>query len=156
MSFSITNNIIDYQNLRSQLLHESAGAYCSFEGWVRNHNDGFSVEALEYKCYLELALKQGQHIIDEANNKFDLTGCVAVHRIGTLSIGDIAVYVGVTSKHRKESFLACRYLIDNIKHRVPIWKKEHYVSALSQWIDPTQCDCADPENLTSTPSHHDH
>jgi molybdopterin synthase catalytic subunit len=102
---------------------------------VRNHNEGQPVLRLEYEAFAELAIKEGQQIIDEALQRFAITGAACVHRVGLLEIGDMAVWVGVAAAHRGAAFDACRYIIDEVKQRVPIWKKEHYASGDSGWIN---------------------
>lgn len=122
--FELTRTPIDPSALRNSLLSNSAGAYCSYEGWVRDHNEGKSVAELHYHGYPELAPSIANCIIQEASEKFQLEAASIVHRLGPLSTADIAVWVGVTAHHRGDSFLACRYIIDNVKHRLPIWKKK--------------------------------
>lgn len=107
----------------------------TFEGWVRDHNDGRPVSALDYEAYAPLAEKEGERILAEAREKFPIIGAVCVHRVGALQLGDLAVWVGVTAAHRGAAFDACRYLIDETKARVPIWKKEHYADGAVAWIN---------------------
>ncbi len=135
MHFGFSATSIDPAALHAQLADARAGACVTFEGWVRNHNEGQPVQALDYEAYAELGEKEGQRILTEARAKFDLWAVVAVHRTGSLAIGDLAVWVGVASAHRGPAFEACRYVIDEVKARVPIWKKEHYVSGTSAWIN---------------------
>lgn len=125
--------------LREQLLDRTAGAYVGFEGWVRDHNEGRQVLNLEYEAYEELGLKEGEKIVQDARSKFGVTEARCVHRIGKLEIGDLAVWVGVSSPHRDEAFAACRYIIDQVKHRVPIWKKEQYIDGDSGWVNCERC-----------------
>lgn len=146
MSFVITNHPIESQKLRAHMLTSRAGAYCSYEGWVRKFNEGKKVAALHYICYAELAPKIATMILNEAKLKFDVEAAI-VHRLGTLSVGEIAVWVGVTARHRGDTFLACRYIIDNVKDRLPIWKKELYSNGTEAWIDNNHCGCSDPNNL---------
>ena len=113
--------------------HQS-GAKSVFEGIVRESNLGKSVTSLEYQCYEELAVKEGNLIISEALSTFDINYAYCVHRIGLLNIGDTAVIVLVYAEHRDDSFKACRFIIDEVKSRVPIWKKELYVSGESEWL----------------------
>jgi len=133
--FTLSPTPIDPTNVMARLNHPAAGAYASFEGWVRNHNDGHSVARLEYEAYVPVAVREGETILDEARHKFDIVDAVCIHRTGALEIGDIAVWVGVTAAHRGAAFDACRYIIDEVKSRVPIWKKEHYVSGDSGWVN---------------------
>lgn len=147
MSFQLTEADIDPITLRKALLSLSAGAYCSYEGWVRDHNEGKSVRELHYSGYAALAPSIAQSILEEAKVKFTIEDAAIVHRIGPLTTGDIAVWVGVTAHHRGDSFLACRYIIDNVKHRLPIWKKEIYTDGTEAWIESNHCGCTDPSNL---------
>lgn len=121
-------------------LHDQAcGGYVSFEGWVRNHNDGRDVQRLEYEAYERLGLKEGERIIAEAMDRFQIEHALCVHALGSLELGQMAVWVGVSSHHRDSAFAACRYIIDEVKHRVPIWKKEHYADGDSGWVNCEAC-----------------
>ena len=146
MLFRITERIVEPEKLRQTMLSSSAGAYCSYEGWVRDHNEGKDVNSLHYSAYEELAQTIGCKILHEAESKFQVESAI-VHRVGDLSVADIAVWVGVTAHHRGDTFLACRYIIDNIKHRLPVWKKEVYSNGEEKWIDNNHCGCSDPKNL---------
>src|ERR1700730_3471417 len=138
-TFSFTREKIDEAALRAQLLDPTAGGYTSFEGWVRNHNEGLAVRHLEYEAFEPLAIKEGERIVAEAIARFGIEHAACVHRIGDLAIGDMAVWVGVSARHRAEAFAACRYIIDEVKHRVPIWKKEHYENGDSGWVNCERC-----------------
>jgi molybdopterin/thiamine biosynthesis adenylyltransferase/molybdopterin synthase catalytic subunit/rhodanese-related sulfurtransferase len=138
-TFSFTHDRIDAGELRKQLLDPEAGGYSSFEGWVRNHNEGLPVRHLEYEAFEPLAIKEGERIVSEAIKRFGIKHAACVHRIGDLAIGEMAVWVGVSARHRAEAFLACRYIIDEVKHRVPIWKKEHYENGDSGWVNCERC-----------------
>jgi adenylyltransferase/sulfurtransferase len=133
--FELNDKSIDAENLKIALQTPEAGACATFEGWVRNHNEGESVDHLEYESYPAVAYKEGERIIDEARERFDIHNVHCVHRVGDLAIGDMAVWVGVTSSHRDDAFKACRYIIDETKARVPIWKKEHYPGGDTGWIN---------------------
>ncbi len=126
--FRFTATPIDVIAGRCELLDVAAGGYVSFEGWVRDHNEGLAVRRLEYEAFVELAVKEGDRIVGEALRRFSVRHALCVHRVGELAVGDIAVWVGVSAVHRGEAFDACRFIIDEVKHRVPIWKKEHYVN----------------------------
>jgi len=112
----------------------TCGAAVSFEGLVRNHNEGKEVTSLEYDAHPTLAAKEGQRVVEEALARFNITRAIAAHRIGHLAIGDIAVVVHVSSPHREDAFAACRFLIDEIKARVPIWKREHFTDGTAEWL----------------------
>ena len=135
----ITEAPIDTERLRESLEDARAGGYVAFEGWVRNENDGHEVLRLEYEVYEPLSIKEGGRIIAEAEAKWPLIGVRIVHRGGQLELGDCAVWVGVAAKHRDEAFKACRYLIDELKVRLPIWKKEYYVDGDSGWVNCERC-----------------
>lgn len=132
--FSISDLNLDREELHTKLANHAAGAIVVFEGWVRNHNEGKQVSSLEYQVYKELALKEGERILDEAREKFNLHGVISVHREGHLKLGEIAIWIGATSSHRDDAFKACRYIIDEIKHRLPVWKKEHYLNEKPEWV----------------------
>lgn len=133
--FELTDRDIDTEALRAEHAHDASGGFVCFEGWVRNHNDGRTVRGLQYEAYEALAVSEGNAIIAEALERFDVRSARCQHRIGRLAIGEIAVWVGAGSDHRDAAFKACRYIIDEIKARVPIWKKELYVEGDTEWID---------------------
>jgi molybdopterin synthase catalytic subunit len=135
VAFRITSAVIDAAALKRELERSSAGACVTFEGWVRDHNDGESVLALEYEAHQGIAEKEGAQIVAEALEKFTVTAVRCEHRVGKLAIGDCAVWVGVSADHRGAAFGACRYVIDETKARVPIWKKEHYASGATGWVN---------------------
>lgn len=132
--FKISDVPIDSDLLSKRLTDSRAGALVCFEGRVRNHNEGEEVTWLEYEVYEELAEKEALSIMEEAKEKFRVLEIHGVHRQGHLAIGDIAVWIGVIAEHRESAFNACRYVIDEIKYRLPIWKKEHYVSKEPKWV----------------------
>jgi len=125
--------------LCDQLRDPAAGAFASFEGWIRNHNDGLPVVRLEYEAYAPLCVSEGEKIIAEARSRWTILHARCVHRSGSLEIGDCAVWVGVSSAHREEAFQACRFIIDQVKQRLPIWKKEHYANGDSGWVNCERC-----------------
>ena len=135
----VSSKPIDTDGLRRSLFNPAAGGFCVFEGWVRNENEGHEVERLEYEAYDPLVLAEGQKVIDEARERFGFLDACCVHRVGLLEIGDCAVWIGVASAHRDEAFKACRYIIDQSKVRLPIWKKEHYVNGDSGWVACERC-----------------
>ena len=134
--FAISTTAFDVAALRESLHDVRAGGFASFEGRVRDHNDGRTVHGLRYEAYVELAQAEGERILAEAGERFAILGARAVHRIGDLQIGDIAVWVGVAAAHRDGAFAACRWIIDEIKSRVPIWKHERYTEGDAGWLHP--------------------
>lgn len=137
--FSVSSAPIDLDGFRRDLIDTSCGAYAQFEGWVRDHNEGEAVLRLEYEVYEPLAVKEGRRIIDEAADRFGLTRAAAIHRSGLLELTDVAVVVGVSSPHRAAAFDACRYIIDQAKLRLPIWKKEYYADGTAEWVNCRHC-----------------
>jgi molybdopterin synthase catalytic subunit len=137
--FSVTFDDIDLAAFRDGLVDNACGGYAQFEGWVRDHNEGQAVLRLEYEVYEPLAVKEGERIIAEALERFGATRAAAIHRTGLLELRDIAVVVGVAAPHRDEAFRACRYIIDEVKVRLPIWKKEHYASGEAEWVNCQRC-----------------
>jgi molybdopterin/thiamine biosynthesis adenylyltransferase/molybdopterin synthase catalytic subunit/rhodanese-related sulfurtransferase len=137
--FSFSNDPLDTATLQRDLRDDRCGGFAAFEGWVRNHNEGHAVTRLEYEAFAELAEKEGARIVQAAIEKFGVQRAACVHRIGSLAIGEVAVWVGVSAAHRDEAFRACRFIIDEVKHRVPIWKKEHYVNGDSGWVNCERC-----------------
>ena len=134
--FHLSSTAIQPPALRDELAHDSAGAFLTFEGWVRDHNDGRAVAGLRYEAYAALAEAEGERIVAEALRRFDVLDARCVHRVGDLEIGDLAVWVGVSAAHRDAAFAACRYLIDEVKSRVPIWKQERYREGDAGWLHP--------------------
>lgn len=137
--FSVSAAPIDIDGFRRALADPSCGAYAQFEGWVRNQNEGQQVLRLEYEVYEPLAVREGLLIIDEAMQRFGVTRAAAIHRSGLLELADVAVIVGVSAPHRGPAFDACRYIIDQAKVRLPIWKKEHYASGAAEWVNCRHC-----------------
>lgn len=136
---AITPEAIDTGSLRESLFDPGAGGYAAFEGWVRNENEGQAVLRLEYEVYEPLAIAEGERILAEAGERYPHLKVRCVHRSGLLEIGECAVWVGVAAPHRDEAFKACRYIIDELKVRLPIWKKEHYASGDSGWVNCERC-----------------
>ncbi|HEX6259208.1 MAG TPA: molybdenum cofactor biosynthesis protein MoaE [Woeseiaceae bacterium] len=135
----VVKEAIRPDELRSELDDPGAGAYASFEGWIRNENEGHAVRRLEYESYEPIAVKEGELVLREAAEKFPILKAACVHRVGMLEIGECAVWVGVSAPHRGEAFEACRYIIDQVKVRLPIWKKEHYADGHSGWVNCERC-----------------
>ena len=155
-AFRFSRTPIDVESLRKELADPACGGYTSFEGLVRNHNEGLSVRHLEYEAFEPLAVKEGERIVAEAIKRFGIEHATCVHRIGDLAIGEMAVWVGAAARHRDEAFRACRYIIDEVKHRVPIWKKEHYENGDSGWVNCERCAAPSTEATTAAGGGHEH
>ena len=134
VSFEITEHGLEERDLKAPFANARAGGFVAFEGWVRNENKGREVVSLEYEAYVPLVEREGLRIMEEAGEQFRILGAHCVHRVGHLPLGGMAVWVGVSSAHRSEAFAACRFIIDQVKERVPIWKKEHYEDGVSGWL----------------------
>lgn len=135
--FELTDQPIDSAAWRARLERPDAGACVVFEGWVRHHHAGKPVTRLEYEAFDELARREGEAITVEAER--DHQGCtvLCVHRTGSLAVGQLAVWIGVASAHRHGAFLACRQVIEEIKRRLPVWKKEHHPGGVAEWVNCT-------------------
>jgi molybdopterin synthase catalytic subunit len=138
-TFRFTRSPIETASLAASLADRACGGYAAFEGWVRDHNEGKPVRHLEYEAFEALAVSEGARIVAEAIDRFGVSRAACVHRLGDLGVGDLAVWVGVSAAHRDEAFRVCRYIIDEVKHRVPIWKKEHYLDGDSGWVNCERC-----------------
>ncbi|MDZ4197803.1 MAG: ThiF family adenylyltransferase [Kiritimatiellia bacterium] len=133
--FTLSEEPLSSERLASELQAPGAGARVCFEGRVRHQNDGRPVRGLEYEAYAEMAIGEGNRLIEEAKKRFSLLGVRIAHRVGRVEIGEQAVWVGVAAGHRQEAFLACRWLMDRIKAVVPIWKREDYADGHpAEWI----------------------
>lgn len=140
--FSLSPGPFAIAPLRDALDNARAGAFACFEGRVRDHNAGRAVDGLHYEAYVALAEAEGERVLAEAVERFDILDVRCVHRTGDLAIGDLAVWVGVAAAHRDAAFAACRYVIDEIKLRVPIWKRERYAGGDEDWQHPRPGDAS--------------
>ena len=122
----ITEKQIDTNSLITYVEAEEAGGIAVFIGTVRNKTAGKKVVRLEYEAYDKMAIKQMEAIAEEAKKQWNVLKYAVAHRKGILQIGDAAVVIAVATPHRQAAFEACKYIIDTIKERVPIWKKEIY------------------------------
>lgn len=141
-AFQFTRTPIAHDELRRALADPACGGYAAFEGWVRDSNEGQRVRGLEYEAFEALGVREGERIVADAIARFGVAHAACVHRIGALAVGELAVWVGVSAAHRDEAFRACRYIIDEVKHRLPIWKKEHYLNGDSGWVNCERCAAA--------------
>lgn len=130
---SIIPETIDICKILLDTMDKSAGGTVLFVGSVRDHNEEGTVSEIHYEAYKEMAEENLAEIEIEARKRWNIKKFAAVHRIGNLKVGDVAVAVAASAEHRKEAFEACRYGIDEIKIRVPIWKKEVSDSGIA-WV----------------------
>ena len=145
--FRLSEIPIDAAALAHELADAGAGACVTFEGWVRNRNEGRAVRRLGYQAYALLAVAEGERVLAEARAKFAVVDAACVHRVGTQEVGELAVWVGVSAAHRGAAFDACRWIIDEVKRRVPIWKNEHYADGESGWLHPDNSPVEAPNRL---------
>lgn len=131
---SISQETIDIYKILLDTMDKWTGGTALFIGSVRDHNEKGSVSEIYYEAYKEMAEENLAEIEKEARKRWNIKKFIAVHRIGNLKVGEIAVVVAASAEHRKEAFEACRYGIDEIKIRVPIWKKEVSTSGIS-WVE---------------------
>ncbi|MDQ3309590.1 MAG: molybdenum cofactor biosynthesis protein MoaE [Gemmatimonadota bacterium] len=134
MHCRIISQPIDAATLLAEVATPSDGAVLLFWGVVRNENDGREVNGLEYEAYAEMAEAKLREIVAEAAQRWSVGEIAVVHRIGKLNVGEASVGIAVAAPHRAEAYEASRYVIEELKRRVPIWKREHYLDGPSAWL----------------------
>ncbi len=127
---------LDAEHLEAVVTGPGHGAVAMFHGLVRDSHEGHRVVSLEYTAYLSMAEAALEDIIHEAQERWPVRVEVR-HRVGHLAVGDTSVIVVGAGAHREEAFMACRHVIDEVKARVPIWKRERYADGREAWVDPT-------------------
>ena len=138
--FFIARDPIDVRVLEEHVRNAAFGAVVTFAGVVRElSDDGREVRGLSYEAHEEMAVAEFARIADEARQRFGACEIAVAHRVGDLRIGEPAVVVAVGSAHRGEAFDICEYVIDELKARAPIWKKEHYLDGASEWRANREC-----------------
>jgi molybdopterin synthase catalytic subunit len=133
----LTDLPIDLGALLRQVHSDEQGGIASFVGNVRNHHGGRAVLRLEYEAYRPMVEAECARIVAETEARWPVSVAL-LHRVGRLEIGDTAVAIAVAGAHRDEAFAACRHLIEEVKRRVPIWKRETYADGSQAWVDPTR------------------
>jgi molybdopterin synthase catalytic subunit len=132
----ITAHQIELAPLLAEVSSPERGGVASFLGLVRDHHQDRAVLRLEYSAYGPMAEAECARIVAEAQSRWRVAVALR-HRIGSLAIGDTAVAVTAAGEHRDEAFAACRYTIEEVKRRLPVWKREHYADGRVLWVDPT-------------------
>ncbi len=135
---AIVTSEIDPAALIAEVQSSEFGAVSLFAGTVRDTNDGRSVTSLDYTAYTAMAESELTAILGEAADRFGVTAIVAEHRTGPLSLGDVSIAIAAAHAHRAPAMDCTRFVIDEVKQRVPIWKLEHYADGGREWVDPTQ------------------
>lgn len=131
----VTPEAIDPAAVLARVGNPGDGAVAFFAGVVRNENDGRPVSGMEYEGYDEMAREELAAIVAEAAERAGTDRIAAVHRLGQLSLGEVSVAIAVSAPHRAEAFDAARYIIEEIKKRLPVWKREHYLDREAEWLD---------------------
>ena len=134
---AIVNAVIDAAALLAEVTSESTGATTLFVGTVRDVNDGRAVRGIEYTAYAAMAADELERIALEASERFDGVRIAVEHRVGELALTDISVAIAIAHARRAPAMDASRFVIEELKRRVPIWKREHYAEGDWQWVDPT-------------------
>ena len=127
---------IELPPLLASAYSPTRGGVSVFLGQVRDHHEGRAVMRLDYSAYGPMAEAECARIVAEAERRWNVALALR-HRVGSLAIGDVAVAVVAASAHRADAFAACRFVIEEVKLRVPIWKREHYADGTVTWGDPT-------------------
>lgn len=135
MRSAIVDRPIDPAALLAEVADRSNGASVLFLGTVRDINDGREVSGIEYRAYQEMAARELEAIVREAADRFDTQYLTVEHRIGRLGLGEISVGIAAAHPHRAAAYDASRYVIEEIKRRVPIWKREAYVDGTREWVN---------------------
>ena len=135
---AIVTRTINPAALIAEVQSTEFGAISLFIGTVRDTNDGRPVQALDYSAYTAMAESELAEIVGEAGARFGAPAVVVEHRIGPLALGDVSVAIVSASAHRESAIECTRYVIEEIKKRVPIWKREHYSDGKREWVDPTR------------------
>ena len=138
----LSSTPIDPATLIARVEHPAHGGVASFLGQVRDHHGGRTVQRLEYSAYGPMAEAECARIVSEAEQRWSVRVALQ-HRVGALEIGDVAVAVAAAGAHRDEAFAACRFVIEEVKRRVPVWKKEFYADGAVAWVDPTGAAASD-------------
>jgi molybdopterin synthase catalytic subunit len=144
MRSALTDQRIDTAGLVAEVSREANGATLLFIGTVRDINDGRSVTGIEYSAYRSMAEREMADIVREASDKFATLDIVVEHRLGELAIGDASVAIAVAHPRRGAAYDASRYVIEQLKKRVPIWKLEHYLDGTREWVNASGQHVAEP------------
>ena len=147
MRATLVNGPIDSSQLLAEVAAPSNGASILFVGTVRELNEGRAVTGIDYSAYAAMASRELNAIVTEAVERFGSPHVVVEHRVGTLQIGDASVVIAVAHPRRSAAFDAARFVIEEIKRRVPIWKREHYADGTREWVDPTHAAPSQPAHI---------
>jgi len=129
---------LDPTSLLAEVSHAANGAAILFVGTVRETNDGRAVTGIEYAAYESMASRELDRIVSEAAERFASPHIVVEHRLGSLDVGEASVVIAVAHPRRSQAYDASRYIIEELKRRVPVWKREHYADGTREWVDATR------------------
>jgi molybdopterin synthase catalytic subunit len=135
MRCAIVERPLDPAGLLSEVLDSANGAAVVFVGTVRDMNDGRAVTGIEYSAYRDMAERELSDVLREASERYGTPDVVVEHRIGRLDLGEASVVIAVAHPHRANAYEASRYVIEQLKQRVPIWKREHYADGTREWVE---------------------
>ena len=134
---AIVTRPIQAAALIAEVSSDANGATSLFVGTVRDVNDGRAVTGIEYTAYGAMAARELEKIVTEAAERFGGVTIAVEHRVGTLALGDVSVAIAAPHAHRRHALDATRFVIEELKRRVPIWKREHYADGTREWVDPS-------------------
>ena len=138
MRVALVTEPIDAAALLHEVGAQASGATTLFLGTVRDVNDGRAVVGIDYSAYEKMAALELARIAGDAAARFGTDHIVVVHRIGTLGLGEVSVAIALSHAHRGPALDASRFIIEELKVRVPIWKQEHYADGTREWVDPSR------------------
>ena len=134
----VTDRVIDPGAVMAHVGHDEDGAQLLFLGVVRNHHEGNAVVAIGYEAYVAMAEAELGRIAEEASGVLGSNRIAIVHRVGELTVGGISVAVAVSSPHRAEAYEASRWIMEEIKKRAPVWKRERFTDGTTEWVEGTR------------------
>ena len=151
MRATLVERPLDPAALLAEVSAPVNGAAILFVGTVREVNEGRGVTGIDYTAYAAMAQRELGAIVSDASSRYATPHIVVEHRLGTLGVGEASVGIAVAHPHRGAAFEAARFIIEELKRRVPIWKREHYVDGTREWVDPTAGGAASPSGDAGSP-----
>jgi len=130
----LTRHTLDVDDLLAEVQGPERGGTCVFTGTVRNDGD---ITSIEYSAYEEMALPEIERILGEAQAQWRDARVMLQHRLGLIPVGEASIAIAAAAPHRDDAFRACRFVIEEVKKRLPVWKKEHHVDGTTAWVDPS-------------------
>ena len=138
MRAALVDGPLDPARLLAEVSTPENGAAILFVGTVRDVNDGRTVTGIDYSAYAAMATRELESILSEAAGRYATSNLVVEHRLGTLTVGEASVAIAVAHPRRTAAYDASRFIIEELKRRVPIWKREHYTDGTREWVDPVE------------------